>query len=825
MRGCRLTIWRRSGRHSLLTVAALLMAALSIATLSAADGAEPPAKGKGTSGDARPLVICAVPNSMPRAGKAADGAAQGVDVAVAQLLAAELGRPIEFHWCASASCSWRCVKDRRCDLVIGQPHGSGPARELAWSAPYAGSRFGLVVPKETSGVRSPSDLAGKRVGVVAGSVAAGNVAGDGGGQAPVSFKSREELLEKFTESQLDAALIDDDYAAWYLHEHPEAPLRRVTEYVPQQRWNVGFAVRAADTELLKEIDRALARALSNGAISKVFAEQGLPYRAPFAATADKPATLNTWKTVRERGELVVSMDPANLPYSSAKEDLPGCDVELAQALAEELGVKLRIDWIDIDRETAIGQLIERECDLALGSAIEPQAIDDEQSLADKVIYSRPYYGTGYFLVTRKDGPTAASLTELKGEKSRRIGAEAGSVADYHLRQRGYLRRLFRTQLSALKSLHDGGIDYAYLWGNVGWTLHASPELNVELVAGYVPEDHWNIAIALRKGDDELKSQVNDAIGRLIEKGVVSEALTRYHVPYLPEFGADEAPAAAGEQSSRATPSRGGGPEATIRHAVSDRGLEPQTARRQRSKRRYSALQRVQSAGTLVVGLDQNALPFSAAHPQPAGLDYEIAGLLAEKLGVSLRVYWGYSSHDSYPSKLANKELCDVMLGLTPDGRFGDRVAFSRPYYFAEYRRVTLAGAESPPDDAPLAVEPGLALRGVLGKKTHAYPSLEGVLEAVAGGKEQVGYATSTRGQWLAETSWPGQLRFIPGGADSADRFPICAAVRKSDDDLCQALDGALDALAQSGELAAVFDRWHIAYDSPDPAPSLESAGK
>src|SRR5207302_1764322 len=161
---------------------------------------------------------------------------------------------------------------------------------------------------------------------------------------------------------------------------------------------------------------------------------------------------------------------------------------------------------------------------------------------------------------RQGGPRAGSLAALKGPKSQRLGAEAGSVADYNLRQRGYLRRLFRNQLAVLKALHDGDIDYAYLWANVGWTLHATPEFR----------------------------------------------------------------------------------------------LEPVLQRVETSQHAYGGLSQVRSAGVLVVGLDQNNLPLSTAHPWPAGLDYEVAGLLAEQLGVSLHVYWAYSAHDSYPSKLATK---------------------------------------------------------------------------------------------------------------------------------------------------------------------------
>src|SRR5207244_13231684 len=120
----------------------------------------------------------------------------------------------------------------------------------------------------------------------------------------------------------------------------------------------------------------------------------------------------------------------------------------------------------------------------------------------------------------------------------------------------------------------------------------------------------------------------------------------------------------------------------IRHAVPDRGREPQLSRVETSKNPYGGLERVRSAGVLIVGLDQANLPFSTAHPKPEGLDYEVAGLLAEQLGVSLQVYWAYSAHDSYPSKLATKKLCDVILGVMPDDRFGRRVLYSKPYYVA-----------------------------------------------------------------------------------------------------------------------------------------------
>jgi len=750
----------------------------------------------------KPLTFCAAEDAMPRTGKEGNGTPKGLDVTVAQLLCEKLGRSFEVHWCANAACARRCLRDKNCDVILGYPLDEGTPRDIAWSVPYAGSMFGLVVGAQAKGVRSLADLIDKRVGLVAGTVALPESK-----HTLVRFKSRAEALDRFMADKLDAAFIDADFAAWHLHDNPKLNLQLVPDYVPREHWNMALAVRAGDVQLLVAINKALAELVESGDLRNAYEKLGVPHRTPFTGSARRPAPVDTWKRIQDRGELRIAMDPANLPYSSAKEDRPGFDVELAREVARLLGLKLRINWLDIHRETAIGKLLSNESDLAFGAAIDENAVEDDDELADKVIYSRPYYGTGYFLVTRQKGPQVKSLAELKGERSRRLATEAGSEADYRLRQRGYLRGLYRNQLAVLKALDDGAIDFAYLWANVGWTLHATPEFTLQIVPNYVPEDHWNIAVAMRKHDAELKRRVDEAIAKLVKEGVPARLLARYYVPHLAPFEDKKE-----EQTSR--PSSDG----VIRQPVTQRGIEPQMQKLQTSRNPYGGLERVRSAGALVVGLDQSNLPFSTAHPEPSGLDYEIARLLAEKLGVSLRVYWAYSAHDSYPSKLAAKKLCDVMLGVMPDDRFGDRVLYSRPYYTASYQLVVPASpgreAREPTrldqlGDEPLAIEPGALARGLQGRKTQTHASLEAILGAVATKQMKAGYVISTRGHYLAERRWSGKLRFLAG--DDADRFPICAVVRKSDKDLKAAIDQALEELAESGKLAAVFARYHIPY--------------
>ena len=332
---------------------------------------------------------------------------------------------------------------------------------------------------------------------------------------------------------------------------------------------------------------------------------------------------------------------------------------------------------------------------------------------------------------------------------------------------------------------------------------------------YVPDDRWNIAIAMRRGETQLKEHVDRALEKMVQRGVVANALHGYHMPYFAPFESLQ------DGKSASIDNRPESSKAPTQFAAQsrpvERGLEPQMSRRQVSRRGYDGLEKIRSSGSIVVGLDQNNLPFSTAHPHPAGLDYEIAQLLADQLGVSLEIYWAYSSHDSYPSKLADKKLCDVIMGVMPDDRFAKRVAFSDPYYFANYVYAVSAEYNAADVDKVLghqavALESGVAVNGFAGQELQRYSSVEAILSDVAGKRVPVGYVISCRAQWLAAQRWPDQIRFV-SPRSSVDRFPICIALRRHEPVLKDAIDAALKKLRSSGRLQSVFARWHVPLDA------------
>ncbi len=261
------------------------------------------------------------------------------------------------------------------------------------------------------------------------------------------------------------------------------------------------------------------------------------------------------KEIQEKGVLTVCMDVRNLPYSNADPELPGVDVEIAHLLAEELGIKLELHWLNTLRDSLLGDMLHGHCDCVIGVPIEERAMSESVQLGKRVDFSKPYYGTGYVLIKRKD--LQKSPKTLEDIKLETIGTEAGSIASDVLRQMGYNRRIYRSQIAVLDALQKGEIAYGCMWANSGWLIEkgsriqraaqtetAYPEL--EIVDGYIPPPRlrWNVSIAFSKNTPERDTRaLQDAVNTIIEQKWSEEKLKglvqKYHLPYYAPFQEEE----------------------------------------------------------------------------------------------------------------------------------------------------------------------------------------------------------------------------------------------------------------------------------------------
>ena len=264
---------------------------------------------------------------------------------------------------------------------------------------------------------------------------------------------------------------------------------------------------------------------------------------------------NALEDIREKGVLTICMDVRNLPYSNADPELPGLNVEIARLLADGLGVKLELHWLNTLRDSLLADMLDGHCDCVIGIPIEDRAMSERVQLGKRVEFSKPYYGTGYVLIKRKD--LQQSPKTLEDIKLETIGTEAGSIASDVLRQEGYNRRIYRSQIAVLEALQQGEIAYGCVWANAGWLIEkgsriqqanqtdtAYPEL--EIVDGYIPESRlrWNVSIAFSKNMAERDTrELQDVVNTIIEQKWSEEKLKvlteKYYLPYFAPFQEDE----------------------------------------------------------------------------------------------------------------------------------------------------------------------------------------------------------------------------------------------------------------------------------------------
>src|SRR5690242_6089386 len=150
-------------------------------------------------------------------------------------------------------------------------------------------------------------------------------------------------------------------------------------------------------------------------------------------------------TIRELGTIGLCAHPNSLPFASKAGDPPGFQVELGQALAHELGVALRLDWIITQY-----QLRSAGCDIVLDVIADREA-QGETNLA----ISKPYYRTGVALAV----PQASGLTSFKSlDGHTKVGVQVGSVAAMVIGQRQVPTSTFGFEVDSLDALANREID-------------------------------------------------------------------------------------------------------------------------------------------------------------------------------------------------------------------------------------------------------------------------------------------------------------------------------------------------------------------------------
>ena len=95
------------------------------------------------------------------------------------------------------------------------------------------------------------------------------------------------MVAAVAKGEVDAAAVTPASAGWYLHQHPDAPLRLVDAYdgEPDLSWDLSVGMRRADHATLRAIDDAVRALVADGTVARIYAAYGVEHRAPEALTA------------------------------------------------------------------------------------------------------------------------------------------------------------------------------------------------------------------------------------------------------------------------------------------------------------------------------------------------------------------------------------------------------------------------------------------------------------------------------------------------------------------------------------------------------------
>jgi len=228
------------------------------------------------------------------------------------------------------------------------------------------------------------------------------------------------------------------------------------------------------------------------------------------AWSGQSQTPGTLDSIRKRGLLLWGSDteggaPYVFPDPNDPSRLIGFEVDLARAIARELGVEAR------QAQNAWDSLIP-----ALERGDFDMALNGLEITAEKkqiVLFSRPYYIYTTQLAVRKDDDRIREMGDLRGRK---VGTLSGSVAQEILQAISNVdTRVYTGQAEPYEDLVIGRID-AVLMDSPIAAYYAKP--NPALRYAGPPTGEGEYGIALRKADGELKAAVDEIITRLHRSG-------------------------------------------------------------------------------------------------------------------------------------------------------------------------------------------------------------------------------------------------------------------------------------------------------------------
>ncbi|MCP4419358.1 MAG: amino acid ABC transporter substrate-binding protein [Chloroflexi bacterium] len=233
----------------------------------------------------------------------------------------------------------------------------------------------------------------------------------------------------------------------------------------------------------------------------------------------------SWDRIQESGVLRVGLDPTYPPFETANEEgVYGLDVDLAQAIGDELGLEVQFVYFGYDG--LYDALATHQVDVLISALVV--VIERTKDFA----YSDPYFNAGEILIVPAEDETIETMADLNG---RILAVELGSLG--HVEAMEWAKRVanltvrpFATADEAITAVQQGEADAALTDAISGRLfLQQSNGLQQADSLKRLPESITvePFAFVVRKDDEQLLDVLNKTLEMLGGNGRLDQIETKW----------------------------------------------------------------------------------------------------------------------------------------------------------------------------------------------------------------------------------------------------------------------------------------------------------
>ena len=271
----------------------------------------------------------------------------------------------------------------------------------------------------------------------------------------------------------------------------------------------------AAEEFMTEAEEAIVAAMTE---AEEAAAEAMTEAVEEAATEAEEVDFSAVTTVSD-GKLIVGTEAGFAPYEYlVGDEVKGIDMDIAQAIADALGVELEVQNMDFDG--ALLAVQQGKVDIVAAGVSVSEEREEVMDFSVKYVDSKDV-----ILVNKADPKVEESSADaLEGKV---VGVQQGNIADLWVSENASPKSVQRYTkfVQAAQDLLNGKIDCIVMDEAPALELVASND-GLEILAGdALFEDSY--AIAIKKDNEQMKAAVDAVITQLQESGQMDEIIASH----------------------------------------------------------------------------------------------------------------------------------------------------------------------------------------------------------------------------------------------------------------------------------------------------------